>query len=92
MTPDVGIIGHEPLSDAFLKLNRYRLARRVPDTGQCMLVDRECVELFFGEVSVASLPGVGVPAGGRVDAGGGVGPGAGDVRTGSRTAHPPPRS
>ena len=53
MTVEIEIIACEPLSDAFLKLNRYRLAVRAPDTGERVLVDRECVE---GLRAAAVLP------------------------------------
>lgn len=51
------IIGRESLSDGFLKLNRYRLARAMPGGGSEMegtaLVDMECIE---GLRAAAVLP------------------------------------
>jgi ADP-ribose pyrophosphatase len=61
MVPEVEIIRNEPLSDGFLRLNRYRLGLTVPSTGRRVVVDRECVG---GLNSAAVLPFN--PATGRV--------------------------
>lgn len=57
MAQEFEIIGREPLSSGFLKLNRYRLARTVPgETAGCggqTVVARECIE---GLRAAAVLP------------------------------------
>jgi ADP-ribose pyrophosphatase len=44
MTTNVEIIRSEPLSDGFLRLNRYRLGLAVPGSGVRVVVDRECID------------------------------------------------